>query len=379
MVHKVERPTAKLRMVTVVGTRPELIRLSRLIPLMDDTFDHTLIHTGQNNHPGLSDVFLKELSLRTPDLYLHIDNSSLGSQLAGVLQGVESALKDLQPDGLVVLGDTNSSIAALIAKRMGIAVYHLEAGNRSFDENVPEETNRRVVDHLAHFNLPYSERARDNLIAEGIHPRTICVSGSPLAEVFSYYRNRIVTSPVLSDLGVEPDSYLVASIHRQENVDDPEILGQVIQALETLSDSTGLKVVISLHPRTKKRLEESGRDLSSERFIVVDPLGFFDYMSLQENAFCVLSDSGSVSEEATIAGFPAVTLRAAIERQETLDAGGIVVSGLSPKVLATAVDYVRRRGRTRTPDDYAHEDFSHRVVSFILSTIGQFKVTFRLN
>ncbi|MET7817168.1 non-hydrolyzing UDP-N-acetylglucosamine 2-epimerase [Micromonospora zamorensis] len=361
------------RVMTVVGTRPEIIRLSRIMTALDETVEHVLVHTGQNWDATLSDVFFKELGLREPDRSLRVDTSSLGRVLGGVLTGMETAITELRPDALLVLGDTNSSIAALMARRMRVPVYHMEAGNRCFDLNVPEETNRRLVDHIADFNLVYSEHARRNLLAEGLHPRRILHTGSPMREVLDHYAADIAGSGILRQLGLEPDGYFVVSAHREENVDQPARLRRLLDCLRAVRQTWGLPVLVSTHPRTRKRLEAlTDVDLSADGITFHEPFGLFDYVRLQSQARCTLSDSGTISEEAAILGFPAVTLRDSMERPEALDAGGIIMTGLDPEgvveAIGVTVAQVEARG-VPCPADYQVPDTSRRVVDFILSTV----------
>ncbi|MFG3419441.1 non-hydrolyzing UDP-N-acetylglucosamine 2-epimerase [Micromonospora sp. NPDC049460] len=361
------------RIMTVVGTRPEIIRLSRVIARLDDTVEHLLVHTGQNWDSTLSDVFFKELRLREPDRFLRVDTSSLGRVLGGVLVGMEAAITETRPDALLVLGDTNSCIAALMARRMRVPVYHMEAGNRCFDLNVPEETNRRLVDHVADFNLVYTEHARRNLLAEGLHPRRILHTGSPMREVLEHYRPDIGASAVLRQLDLAPGRYFVVSAHREENVDQPARLQRLLDCLRAVRDRWGYPVLVSTHPRTRKRLEALAPDATAlEGIAFHEPFGLFDYVHLQTRAYCTLSDSGTISEEAAILGFPAVTLRESIERPEALDAGGIIMTGLDPQGVVEAVevtvDQVAAQG-VPCPVDYRVPDTSRRVVDFILSTV----------
>ncbi len=361
------------KVMTVVGTRPEIIRLSRVLHRLDRTLEHVLVHTGQNWDPILSDVFFSELELRAPDHLLRIDTSSLGRVLGGVLAGVEEVIAAERPDALLVLGDTNSCIAALMARRMRVPVYHMEAGNRCFDLNVPEETNRRMVDHVSDFNLVYTEHARRNLLAEGLHPRRILHTGSPMREVLEHYRPRIDASTVLDALDLQPGGYFLVSAHREENVDDPARLAGLLDCLRAVRQQWGLPVLVSTHPRTRKRLEElapSGIDLDGVVFHA--PFGLFDYVRLQTQARCTLSDSGTISEESAILGFAAVTLRDSIERPESLDTGSILMTGLDPAGLLEAITVaVRQTGTEGVPcaADYQVTDVSRRVVNFILSTV----------
>lgn len=356
------------KIMTVVGTRPEIIRLSEVIKRLDATVDHVLVHTGQNYDYELNEVFFKDLGLRKPDHFLDVDTSSLGAVLGGVLSGVEKVLLAEKPDAVVVLGDTNSCIAALMARRMRIPVYHMEAGNRCFDQNVPEETNRRMVDHISDFNLVYTEHARRNLLSEGIHPRTILLTGSPMFEVLQAQRAAIDASTVVADLGLEPGKFFLVSAHREENVDSPERLDALLDCLTAVVEQFGLPVLVSTHPRTRKRLEALGREIRGVTFH--KPLGFHDYNKLQLESFCVLSDSGTIAEESTMLGFHAVTLRDSIERPEALDAGTIMMTGLDPENVVEGVRYVTSQpiSDTHLPQEYFIPDCSHRVLSYILGT-----------
>ncbi len=361
------------RVMTVVGTRPEIIRLSRVIHRLDRTVDHVLVHTGQNWDPALSDVFFDELDLRPPDRLLHVDTSSLGRMLGGVLVGVEQAIAELEPDALLVLGDTNSCIAALMARRMKVPVYHMEAGNRCFDLNVPEETNRRLVDHVSDFNLVYTEHARRNLLAEGLHPRRVMLTGSPMREVLEHFRPRIDASTVLARLDLEPGRYFLVSAHREENVDDPARLDRLLACLRAVRAAWGLPLLVSTHPRTRKRLEKRAPDPTSlEGVAFHEPLGLFDYVRLQLNARCTLSDSGTISEESAILGFPAVTLRESIERPESFDSGSIIMTGLDPDGLLDAVTMTMAQAAVESipcAAEYQVKDTSRRVVNFIVATV----------
>ncbi|GAA4986988.1 non-hydrolyzing UDP-N-acetylglucosamine 2-epimerase [Actinopolymorpha pittospori] len=363
-----------IKVMTIVGTRPEIIRLSRVIARLDQSVDHVLVHTGQNYDYNLNQVFFEDLGLRRPDHYLDVDTSSLGRVLGETLIRTEDVLRAEEPDAVVVLGDTNSCIAAVMAKRMRIPVYHLEAGNRCFDENVPEETNRRLVDHVADFNLVYTEHARRNLLAEGLHPRRILLTGSPMREVLDHYRPRIEASDVLERLGLERGRYFLASAHREENVDDPARLRLLVECVVAVRQRWQLPVLVSTHPRTRKRLASLTTTQPTEGIDFHEPFGFLDYVNLQLNAACVLSDSGTISEESAILGFPAVTLRESIERPEALDAGAIIMTGLHPDDVEDAVaaqiangPQDQRAGLLR-PAEYDIGDTSRRTVRFILST-----------
>jgi UDP-N-acetylglucosamine 2-epimerase len=360
-----------VKVMTIVGTRPEVIRLSRVIPRLDETVEHVLVHTGQNYDYLLNQVFFDELALRAPDHYLKVGTSSLGHVLGDTLIKAEAVLAEERPDAVLVLGDTNSCIAAVMAKRMRIPVYHMEAGNRCFDENVPEETNRRLVDHVADFNLVYTEHARRNLLAEGLHPRRIMLTGSPMREVLEHYRPQIDASDVLARLGLEAGGYIVASSHREETVDDPNRLASLLDSLRAVRDRSGVPILVSTHPRTRQRLEAlAAADLDGIAFH--EPFGLLDFAHLQMHALCTLSDSGTISEESAILGFPAVTLRDSIERPESLDAGSIVTTGVDPVVVCDGVELVTRQRRQGDlpdrPAEYDIANCSQRVVNAIAST-----------
>ena len=359
--------------MTVVGTRPEIIRLSRVMLALETAVNSVVVHTGQNWDPQLSDVFFKELGLRQPDRWLGVDTTSLGSVLGGVLTGVEQALHQEGPDAVLILGDTNSSIAALMAKRLGIPVFHMEAGNRSFDENVPEETNRRMIDHIADFNLCYTEHARRNLLAEGLPTRRVFVTGSPLPEVLDAYDKQIQASSVLERLGLLPQGYFLVSMHREENVDVPANLDRLLAAFALLQQHYGIRVIVSTHPRLRKRL--AGRITAvGDKLELLDPFGYFDYNKLQRNARCVLSDSGTISEESAISGFPAVTIRNSMERPEALEAGSIMITGAEPDSVERAVDLMIKQWengvRPSVPVDYQVLDCSTRVTRLIAGLSG---------
>ncbi|WP_299930990.1 non-hydrolyzing UDP-N-acetylglucosamine 2-epimerase [uncultured Nocardioides sp.] len=364
-----------MKVMTVVGTRPEIIRLAAVIKRLDATegIEHVLVHTGQNYDYSLNQVFFDDLGLRAPNHYMGVDTSSLGNVLGGVLVGTEKVLLEEKPDALLVLGDTNSCVATVMGKRMRIPTYHMEAGNRCFDENVPEETNRRLVDHVADFNLAYTEHARRNLLNEGLHPRRILVTGSPMREVLEEFRDQIDASDALDRLELTSGEYFLVSAHREENVDNPERLQKLLDCLAAVRGKWGKRVVVSTHPRTRKRLEslDSKTDLSGIDFM--EPFGFNDYNKLQIEAACVLSDSGTISEESSILGFPAVTLRDSIERPEALDSGSIIMTGLDTEDVVRGVGMAMDDGpiATSIPHGYDVIDTSNRVVRFIASTAGR--------
>lgn len=360
-----------MKVMTIVGTRPEVIRLACCIRRFDAVFDHVLVHTGQNYDHGLNQIFFDDLGLRAPDHHLGVDTSSLGTVLGGVLIETEKVLREERPDAVVVLGDTNSCIATLMAKRMRIPTYHMEAGNRCFDENVPEETNRRLVDHVADFNLVYTEHARRNLLAEGIHPRRIMLTGSPMREVLTTFRDQIDGSDVLDRLGLSEGGYFLVSAHREENVDSPARLRLLLDCLDRVWQEWRIPVLVSTHPRTRKRIEAAQMALDGG-VRLHEPFGFHDYNRLQLGSRCVLSDSGTISEEASILGFPAVTLRASIERPEALDAGVLVMTDLDAEDVRAAIGVVTGGTAPRVEHPvYDIGDTSERVARFIASTAGR--------
>ncbi|MDQ0613794.1 UDP-N-acetylglucosamine 2-epimerase [Microbacterium sp. W4I4] len=359
-----------LKIMTVVGTRPEIIRLSETIKLLDDHADHVLVHTGQNYDYELNEVFFSDLGLRRPDYFLEADTSSLGSTLGSIMIKIEKLILTEKPDAFLILGDTNSSISALIAKRLKVPVFHMEAGNRSFDENVPEEINRRLVDHISDYNLVYTEHARRNLLAEGIHPSRILLTGSPMQEVLAQNRSQIEMSGVLEQQGLSRDGYFLVSLHREENVDHPVRLRSAVRALQSLHEEYSLPVLVSTHPRTRKRLEGLG-SINSEGLIFHPPFGFHDYIKLQLNARLTLSDSGTISEESSILKFAAVTMRDFIERPEALDVGTIITTGLEKDAILDAVRMSLSLDEHCTtasiPAEYEIGDTSRRVLAFIRS------------
>ena len=370
----------KLKVVTIVGTRPEIIRLSALIPKLDEFTFHTLVHTGQNYDEMLNQVFFDDLSLRKPDRHLGVDPGSMGTVMGQTLIKVEQLLLELMPDAVMILGDTNSAIAAVVSERMQIPVYHMEAGNRSFDKNVPEELNRRMVDHISTFNLPYNEHSLRNLIAEGLHPRFLCKTGSPISEIFLQQRSAILESDVLVRLGLLEKEYLLVSVHRQENVDSLARLKKIVSSLEAVAARYEKRVLISTHPRTQKRLNEAGlQNTSGLEFHA--PFGYLDYARLQMGAFCVISDSGTISEESSIMGFPAVTIRDSMERPEALEVGSIIMTGLESENLIASIDLTIAQfsPELRKPDGYEVDNFSEVVLKFLFSTVGLHRKWLNLN
>lgn len=366
----------RLKVMTVLGTRPEIIRLSRVMARLDAYVDHRIVHTGQNWDFELNELFFGDLGVRKPDHFLGVDTSSLGAVLGGILIGAERVLKEERPDALLVLGDTNSAIAAIMARRMKVPIFHMEAGNRSFDRNVPEESNRRLVDHISDFNLVYTEHARRHLLSEGLHHRRIYLTGSPMREVLDHYRASIEASDVLTRLGLSPGGYFIVSMHREENVDSKPRLHALVTTLNRLADLYDLPVIVSTHPRTRKRLDALSDVALDGRVQYMKPFGFHDYNHLQMRARCAISDSGTIAEESAILDFPAITPRDAIERPEAMDTGNIIVTGLEPDAVLMGVDAAVALHRDRlahgqalvTPVDYQVTNTSERVVKLILGT-----------
>ncbi len=362
-----------MKVITVLGTRPEIIRLSAVMKMLDQHVEHVIVHTGQNYDYELNEVFFDDLGVRKPDYFMNVDTSSLGKVYGNILIKAEEIFAKEQPDAVLILGDTNSAIAAIIAKRMKIPVYHMEAGNRCFDFNVPEETNRRIVDHVSDFNLVYTEHARRHLLSEGIPHRRIYVTGSPMKEVLLQNLDKINGSKALEELKLVKNEYFLVSAHREENVDRKESLTSLLDALELLVSEYDLPVIVSTHPRTRKRLEALGKKVS-EKIQFMKPFGFLDYVNLQMNAKCVISDSGTICEESSVLNFPAITCRNAIERPEAMDTGSIVVTGLEPEVILSAVKLQTSESITarevEVPADYQIDNTSHRVVKLIVGTAG---------
>jgi UDP-N-acetyl-L-fucosamine synthase len=357
----------KLKVLTIVGTRPEIIRLSVLIPKLDEHTDHVFVHTGQNNHPQLNQVFFDDLGLRQPDHYLSVDTGSMGAVMGDTIRKSEELFLMEKPDAVMILGDTNSAIAAVVAERMHIPVYHMEAGNRSFDNNVPEELNRKMVDHVSTFNLPYNDFSYNNLLREGIHPRFLSKTGSPIAEIFEQNRDGISNSSILAHLGIASDNYFLVSMHRQENVDSPRRLGRILDTLKAVHAEWKVPIIVSTHPRTLNRLEALSRDdLIGIEFH--SPFGYLDYSRLQMESKCVISDSGTVAEEAAIMGFHAVTLRDSIERPEALETGHIMLSAIESGTLNEAIKLELTLSQRVLPRGYEVNDFSNRVLTFLYST-----------
>jgi len=360
----------KLRILTVLGTRPEIIRLSRVIARLEQDFEHRLVHTGQNYDYELNQVFFEDLELRKPDYFLEAVAGSLAETIGNIIARIDPVLEDFKPDALLVLGDTNSCLAVIAAKRRKIPIFHMEAGNRCFDQRVPEETNRKIVDHTSDINLPYSRLARENLMREGFPTDRVIKTGSPMYEVLHHAMPRIQASTVLARLGLTPGEYYVVSCHREENVDAEPNLRSLVDTLNQLARSRGRRVIVSTHPRTRARLEPLG--LALDPLVeLLKPLGFLDYIKLQTSAAAVLSDSGTITEEASILDFPALNIREAHERPEGMEEGAVMMTGLGWERIAQALAMLESGTpdgrRTCMVEDYVAPNVSQTVSRVILS------------
>jgi UDP-N-acetylglucosamine 2-epimerase (non-hydrolysing) len=351
-----------MKVVTWFGTRPEIIRLSRVIPALDAHCRQLLVHTGQNYDENLSDIFFRDLGVRAPDVHLGIVASDFGAQAGAILEKSYELLARERPDRLLILGDTNSGLAAVSAARLGIPVHHMEAGNRCYDDRVPEEVNRRIIDHSSTVLMPYTHRSKDNLVREGIARQRIAVIGNPIFEVLEHYRDRIDAARPLPN---PPRSYFLVTLHRAENVDDPARLRQFVEALTRVAAKYDKAVVISLHPRTHDKLQRFGISFPAG-FTVMKPFGFFDFVKLEKDALCVLSDSGTVQEECCIFGVPNVTLRDVTERAETIECGSNILSGADPEAVERAVAIALASQPWRVPPEYLEPNVSQTVVKIVL-------------
>lgn len=357
------------KVVTLVGTRPELIKLSLTIAELDRSVDHVLVHTGQNHDFELNEIFFRDLEIRKPDHFLDAAGQTPAATIARVIERFDEVLERENPDAMLLLGDTNSCLGVIVAKRRKIPVFHMEAGNRCFDDRVPEEINRRIVDHTSDINLPYTEHARRYLIAEGFPPQRIIKSGSPMTEILAHFRPQIAASNALAEHGLARRGYLIVSAHREENVDSSHRLRALLRALSDAAEHNDVPVLFSTHPRTRQRLDTAQDIKVSPRIRFVKPLGFFDYVRLQADALCVISDSGTLTEEAALLNFPAIMIREAHERPEGMDEGTVVMANLKSESLIRAIGVVCRHADVprRLPQDYAPDDVSRKVVRLILS------------
>jgi UDP-N-acetylglucosamine 2-epimerase (non-hydrolysing) len=353
-----------MKLITFVGTRPEIIRLSRIIPVLDKYCCHLLVHTGQNFADNLNKNFFKELNIRPPDITMRLNNSSLGNQISSILVESERILLDNKPDGILILGDTNSGLVSIIAKRLGIKVFHMEAGNRCFDDIVPEEINRRIIDHCSDILMPYTNGARNNLLKEGIHQRKIYVTGNPITEVLNFYEKQIESSTILNKMNIRKSTYILATSHRAENVDNKLRLGSIIESLYALSKHLNIPVIFSTHPRTRSKL--FNMDVPEE-IILSEPFGLFDFVHLEKNSRIVITDSGTVQEECCILQIPSITIRDTTERPETIESGSNILSGINTEDIVRGVDTILNSNSSwDIPQEYKVKNVSTIVVNIIL-------------
>jgi len=360
-----------MKVMTIVGTRPEIIRLACVLKKLDKYCEHILVHTGQNYDYELNKVFFEELELRDPDYVLNVKSDKLYNQLGNIISQTGEIIERIKPDALLVLGDTNSALSVINAKRFKIPIYHMEAGDRSFDENVPEEINRRIVDHISDILLPYTEYSRKNLLREGIHPRRIYVTGSPIREVYEFMKDKFNSSEILCTLNLEKGKFFTASIHREENVDKKGGLEMMVKSYSALAEKYNMPIIVSTHPRTKIRLEKLGLDkLADNRIVWHKPFGLIDFITLQLNSFCVVSDSGTIHEDSSILNFPAIAIRKSTEKAESIDAGHCMITGLEPEAVLRAVALVTEDKinieESPMPAEYLPLNVSSKVVRIIL-------------
>lgn len=363
----------KLKVMTIIGTRPEIIRLSAVIKACDKYFEHILVHTGQNYDHTLNEVFFEELKLRKPNHFLNAAGNNLGETIGNIIAKSYSVLEQEKPDALLILGDTNSALCAISAKRLKIPIFHMEAGNRCFDQNVPEEINRKIVDHISDINLAYTEHSRRYLISEGIAKQHIFVTGSPMPEVLALHKKNIENSRVLEQISLEPKNYILVSAHREENIDNEQNFFSLMNALNGIAENYNMPVVYSTHPRSKKHIERRGFEFHP-LVRSLAPFGFFDYNKLQKNAFCVLSDSGTLSEESALLGFAGVLLRTSTEQPEVLDKGSVIIGGITEREIIQAIELAVAMRDNSEPvnlaNDYTDENVSVKVVKIIQSYTG---------
>lgn len=362
----------KMKLMTIVGTRPEIIKLCRVIYELDKHTEHILVHSGQNYDYELNEIFFQELGIRKPDYFLNAVGENAAHTIGNVIANSDDLLAKVCPDAFLLLGDTNSCLAAIAAKRRKIPIFHMEAGNRCFDQRVPEEINRKIIDHISDINLPYTEHARRYLLAEGLKPETVIKTGSPMKEVLTYYRPQIEASDILDRLQLNAGCYFVVSAHREENIDSDTNFADLMESLRAIAGKYDLPLIVSTHPRTRKRMESLKVGELDNRIHFLKPLGFLDYVKLQMHARCVISDSGTITEESSLLSFPAVTIRQAHERPEGMDEGTLIMCGLKPESVMKAVDvvvsqYAQDNKCFRTVEDYNVKNVSQKVLRIILS------------
>jgi UDP-N-acetylglucosamine 2-epimerase (non-hydrolysing) len=356
-----------MKVMTIFGTRPEIIRLSLVLKKLDQHCDHVTVHTGQNYHESLSDIFIRDLEIRTPDVHLGIRSNGFGDQIGQILSKVDTAIDEHKPEKILILGDTNSALAAIIGARRGIPVFHMEAGNRCYDDRVPEEVNRRIIDHSSAFLLPYTERSKENLVREGIERERIFVTGNPIKEVIDHFSDEIESSEILTRLSVTPSEYFLVTLHRAENVDLQDRLETILAGLAAVAEKYNKKVLVSVHPRTAAKMSEFGVQTDDRSIVLLDALGFFDFVKLEKNALAVLTDSGTVQEECCIFGIPNVTLRDVTERPETIECGSNILSGAATESILRTLELAIANGNSWTPpEEYLAENVASVVTNLVL-------------
>ena len=361
------------KVMTIVGTRPEIIKLSRVIAELEENVEHILVHTGQNYDYELNEIFFKDLRVKKPDHFLNCVGDTTAETIANIIAASDKIIKEVQPDAVLLYGDTNSCLSVISAKKRQVPIFHMEAGNRCFDQRVPEELNRKIVDHLSDINMPLTEQARDYLISEGIRPETIIKTGSCMKEILNFYKSEISESQVLKNLELKEDSYFIVSIHREENVDYKKNLENLLHSLNAVAEKYQLPVIVSTHPRTKNRIEQLDGDIKVNPLVnFMKPMGFFDYIKLQQEAKCVISDSGTITEESSILGFPAIMIRKAHERPEGMDEGTLIMSGLETERVLESIHVMvnqSERHESKIIKDYDVDNVSVKVTRIILSYI----------
>jgi len=360
--------------MTIVGTRPEIIKLSRVINQLEKYTEHTLVHTGQNYAYELNELFFNEMGIRKPDIFLDAVGKTTAETIGNIIAKSDEVMDSIKPDAVLLYGDTNSCLAVISAKRKKIPIFHFEAGNRCFDQRVPEEINRKIVDHLSDINMPLTEHARKYLLNEGLKPETVIKTGSPMKEILIYNMPKIEKSEILSKLNLKERDYFVLSTHREENVDSEENFSDLLNSLNDIVTKYDKRIIVSTHPRTMKRLEESKNKCLDKRIEFMKPMGFFDYVKLQINAYCVISDSGTITEESSILNFPAITIRQAHERPEGMDEGTLIMSGLKSDLVLQAINVVTsqhgyKNRKFKLVNDYDVDNFSLKVIRILFSYV----------
>jgi len=360
-----------MKVMTIFGTRPEIIRLSLVMRTLDKHSEHTMVHTGQNFHESLSDIFFRELGVRDPDIHLDVRSESFGDQIGQILGKIDAVLSEVKPHRILILGDTNSALSAIVGARKGIPVYHMEAGNRCYDDRVPEEVNRRIIDHSSTILLPYTERSKENLVREGIERERIYVTGNPIKEILDSFQEQIESSHSLRKSNVSPGGFFLATVHRAENVDIETRLKGIIESFDSIADKFEKDILVSLHPRTASKLKSFGFSPGSKRVKLLEPMGIFDFGKLEKNALAVLTDSGTVQEECCIFGIPNVTLRDVTERPETIEVGSNIISGADPQSIVASLDLALSQPPAWTPPpEYLAPNVSKTVSNIVLGKLS---------